>query len=58
MPAKKKLNYNIDDDILNDLKKRYFKLIQVEKIGKTPEITKKLDELEKYIRERVKDLNK
>lgn len=58
MPAKKKLNYNIDDDILNDLKKRYFKLIQSENIGKTPEITKKLDELEKYIRERVKDLNK
>lgn len=58
MPAKKKLDYNIDDDILNDLKKRYFKLIQSENIGKTPEITKKLDELEKYIRERVKDLNK
>lgn len=58
MPAKKKLNYNIDDEILNDLKKRYFKLIESENFGKTPEITKKLDELEKYIRERVKDLHK
>lgn len=47
-----------NDEILSALKERWFKLAKQEDIGKTKEITKKLDELEESINGRKEELLK
>lgn len=39
--------------ILNTLKSKYFELVAKEDIGKTPELTKEIDELQSEIRKAV-----
>ena len=43
----------LDDMILRALKTRYFMLAVKEDMGKTPEITKELDDLQAEIRRRI-----
>jgi hypothetical protein len=45
-----------NDEILSALKERWFKLAKQEKYPKTKDITKKLDDLEKSISNRKKEL--
>ncbi len=47
----------MSETILELLKKEYFRLLRDEKIGKTPDITKKLDEIEKEIANQEKKKN-
>ena len=47
-----------NDETLSALKERYFKLAKQEDMGKTKEITKKLDDLEKSINTRKEELLK
>lgn len=53
---KKEVPVELEDQILISLKERYFKLIKKEKIGKTKDITKQLDDLEFHIRNRQEEL--
>jgi hypothetical protein len=45
-----------NDEVLSALKERWFKLAKTENYPKTKEITKKLDDLEKTINSRKKEL--
>lgn len=45
-----------NDEILKELKKEYFTLLQTEVIGKTKSLTIRIDKLEKNIRKRIKEL--
>lgn len=45
-----------NDETLSALKERWFKLAKNEVFGKTNDITKKLDDLEKSINNRKKEL--
>ena len=47
-----------NDETLSALKERWFKLAKLENMGKTKEITKKLDDLEKSINARKEELLK
>ncbi len=47
-----------DDEILSALKERYFKLAKGERYPETPNLTKKLDDLEKSINARKEELLK
>lgn len=47
-----------NDEVLSALKERWFRLAKQEKFPKTPDITKKLDELEKTIQNRKEELVK
>lgn len=58
MGRKKKLlepDYK-QDKIYLELTKKYFEMLKNENIGKTPKITKRLDELEGFIKTRKKIL--
>jgi hypothetical protein len=46
----------LNDEILKSLKTRYFKLLQLENIGKTHKITSNLDTIEASIIKRKKEL--
>ena len=54
--TKKQKKILADDEVMISLKERYFKLYSRENIGKTPELTQTLDNLETVIKERKKEL--
>jgi predicted RNA-binding protein with EMAP domain len=63
MAAKKKVTKKVNiqtlmdqDETLIALKERYFKLLKTEDIGKTPKLTKVLDNLETVIDNRIEEL--
>ncbi len=51
MPRKKKPDKPDNSKKIAELKKRWFKLALIEKLGKTKWITKQLDQIEKEIKE-------
>lgn len=57
MARKKKVVEVLEDETLSSLKERYFKLLHKEVLGKSKEITTRLDNLEKAILKRKEELS-